>query len=54
MIKKYKAIFDKAYKKMTELYGGKNHAPDIRIINRFYDEKKILQETRCTSAIWNS
>ncbi len=45
MKKKQKAIFDKAYKKLTELYSGKYHAPDIRIISRFYDEKKILQES---------
>ncbi len=45
MKKKQKEIFEKAYKKMTELYSGEYHAPDIRIINRFYDEKKILQES---------
>ena len=42
---KRKQIFDKAYKKLTELYEGKYCAPDIRIISRFYDEKKILQES---------
>ena len=45
MKKKQKEIFEKAYKKLTELYSGEDHAPDIRIINRFYDEKKILQES---------
>lgn len=42
---KKKQIFDKAYAKLTELYSGKYYAPDIRIISRFYDEKKILQES---------
>lgn len=44
MTKKQK-IFDKAYKRLTELYGEKYHAPDIRIISRFYEEKKILRES---------
>lgn len=42
---KKKQIFDKAYKKLTELYKGKYNAPDIRITSRFYEEKKILQES---------
>ena len=45
MKKKQQAIFDKAYKKLTELYSEKYYAPDIRIISRFYDEKKLLQES---------
>ena len=44
MKNKHQAIFDKAYEKLTELYSGKYYAPDIRIISRFYDEKKLLQE----------
>lgn len=34
-------VFDKAYERLTELYGGKD-STDIRILNRFYYEKKIL------------
>ena len=45
MKSKQQAIFDKAYEKLTELYSGKYYAPDVRIISRFYEEKKILQES---------
>lgn len=39
---KCEKIFDKAYRKLEELYSEKHHKPDIRIISRFYEEKKIL------------
>lgn len=37
-----KEIFDKAYHRLTELYGN---TPDIHILSRFYSEKMILQES---------
>ncbi len=45
MTKKCEMIFEKAYKKLEELYSDKYHTPDIRIISRFYEEKKILSES---------
>ena len=40
---KHKEIFDKAYNRLTELYGD---TPDIQIISRFYSEKVFLQERK--------
>lgn len=37
-----KEIWAKAYKRIFELYGD---MPDLRIVNRFYSEKMILQES---------
>ena len=41
-------ILEKAYSRMTELYGNKdtrywNHSPSVRILNRFYYEKQFLE-----------
>lgn len=41
-------IIEKAYSRMTELYGNKdtrywNHSPSVRILNRFYYEKQFLE-----------
>ena len=45
MKEKNKAIFDKAYDRLLQMYKDKYDSPDIRIISRFYDEKKLLQES---------
>ena len=37
-----KEAWDKAYKRIFELYGN---VPDLRIVSRFYSEKMILQES---------
>ena len=36
-------ILMKAHDKFTELYGSD---PDIRLLNRFYDEKRILENSK--------
>ena len=41
-------ILEKAYSRMTALYGNKdtrywNHSPSVRILNRFYYEKQFLE-----------
>lgn len=38
---KHKEIFDKAYRRLKELFGD---APDIKILSRFYSEKMVLQK----------
>ena len=42
---KYKQLFEKAYSRLLELYGGEYAAPDITILSRFYREKTILGES---------
>lgn len=42
---KNKEIFEKAFARLTMLYGIENYAPDIRILNRFYHEKMLLDES---------
>ena len=42
---KNKEIFEKAFSRLTERYGNESHTPDIRIINRFYHEKMLLEES---------
>ncbi len=41
---KCKQLFEKAYSRLTELYGGEYSTPDIIILSRFYREKMILGE----------
>lgn len=38
-------LFDKAYSRLNELYGGEYSSPDITILSRFYQEKMILGES---------
>jgi len=38
-----KEIWDKAYKRIFELYGD---APDLRIVSRFFSEKQALRKKR--------
>ena len=38
-------LFDKAYSRLNELYGGEYSSPDITILSRFYKEKMILSES---------
>ena len=40
----YKQIFTQAYNRLVEIYSGEQISIDIRILNRFYQEKMILQE----------
>lgn len=40
----HKQLLSKAYDRLIELYGGEHNSPDIRILSRFYEEKKILSE----------
>lgn len=42
---KYKQLFEKAYSRLLELYGGEYAAPEITILSRFYREKTILGES---------
>lgn len=42
---KHKQLFEKAYSRLIELYGGEYAAPDITILSRFYREKTILGES---------
>lgn len=42
---KYEQLFEKAYSRLLELYGGEYAAPDITILSRFYREKAILGES---------
>ena len=42
---KNKEIFDKAYERLRELYLGYSHSLDVRLLNRFYQEKMILEES---------
>ncbi len=42
---KYKQLFEKAYSRLNELYGGEYSTPDITILSRFYREKMILGES---------
>ena len=42
---KYKQLFEKAYSRLIELYGGEYAAPDITILSRFYREKTIFGES---------
>ena len=39
---KNKQLFDKAYSRLMEIYGGEDSTPDIAILSRFYWEKMIL------------
>ena len=47
----HKQLLNKAYDRLVEMYGGDQTLIDIRFLNRFYQEKKILREcelyTRC-------
>ena len=38
-------LFEKAYSRLNELYGGEYSTPDIAILSRFYREKMILSES---------
>lgn len=38
-------LFDKAYSRLNEFYGGEYSSPDITILSRFYKEKTILSES---------
>ena len=42
---KNKQLFEKAYSRLIELYGGEYSTPDIAILSRFYREKRILAES---------
>lgn len=42
---KYKQLFEKAYVRLMELYGGEYSTPDIAILSRFYREKMILRNS---------
>ena len=42
---KYKQLFEKAYSRLNELYGGEYSTPDVIILSRFYREKMILGES---------
>lgn len=42
---KNKEIFENAFSRLTERYGNESHTPGIRIINRFYHEKMLLEES---------
>ena len=42
---KYKHLFEKAYSRLMGLYGGENTTPDATVLNRFYREKAILNES---------
>jgi len=42
---KNKQLFEKAYSRLLELYGGEYAAPNITILSRFYREKMILGES---------
>ena len=37
-------LFEKAYSRLNELYGGEYSSPDITILSRFYREKMIIGE----------
>lgn len=39
-------LFDKAYSRLNELYGGEYSSPDITILSRFYKEKMILSDSK--------
>jgi hypothetical protein len=51
MQNKQKATFDKAYNKITVLYGRVYDVPDIRIISRFYDEKRFYRKVSFINTI---
>ena len=38
-------LFEKAYSRLNELYGGEYSSPDITILSRFYREKMIIGES---------
>ena len=42
---KNKKLFEKAYSRLNELYGGDYSTPDVVILSRFYREKMILGES---------
>lgn len=42
---KNKKLFEKAYSRLNELYGGEYSTPDVVILSRFYREKMILGES---------
>lgn len=39
-----KELFDLAYERLLGLYGGDCHTPDVRVLDRFFEEKMIMQE----------
>lgn len=42
---KNKDIFEKAFSRLTERYRNEYHTPNIRILNRFYHEKMLLNKS---------
>lgn len=42
---KHKKLFEKAYARLREHYGGDFFTPDVKILSRFYQEKTILGES---------